>query len=366
MIRAAVAAVGLLMVLVSSASAVVPPVGGAGTIATAAPGGEPVALGVDAGVAPADADPPGDPEDDAIEHVILISIDGLRSDAIVTLGDRRTPNLNRMLREGAATLEARNLEEVTITLPNHTSMLTGLPASPALGGHGVLGNVDTGSTVDAAAGREVPSVFDVVHEAGGRTGLYAGKDKFDLLGRTWADVLDRYQRVDAKTAVRRMLAQLGSDPEVVAFVHVGLPDTAGHARGWMSSRYLSAVEKSDALVGQVLGAIESSEARRADTVVVVTSDHGGFGLVHDDIDRPENYRIPFLVWGPGVPAGADLYELNPDSRADPGSARTGYDGTPPIRNAELANLALDLLDLPAVPGSVFDAEQDLEVFGPAS
>ena len=47
-----------------------------------------------------------------------------------------------------------------------------------------------------------------------------------------------------------------------------------------------------------------------------------------------------------------LYALNADHRADPGIARAAEDEPPPIRNCEAGNLALSLLQLPAVPGSV--------------
>jgi hypothetical protein len=75
----------------------------------------------------------------------------------------------------------------------------------------------------------------------------------------------------------------------------------------------------------------------------------------------DNYRIPFLVWGPGVPAGRNLYGLNPNFRG-PGVSRTNYRGRQPIRNADLANVATDALDLPRVPGSEFDSHGTLKVF----
>ena len=55
------------------------------------------------------------------------------------------------------------------------------------GGHGVTYNTDIGRrrTVHSSAGEYVSSVFDVVHDHGGRTALFATKTKFALYQRTW-------------------------------------------------------------------------------------------------------------------------------------------------------------------------------------
>jgi hypothetical protein len=68
------------------------------------------------------------------------------------------------------------------------------------------------------------------------------------------------------------------------------------------------------------------------------------------------------VWGVGVRHGADLYALNRADRRDPGTAQPPYTAAvPPIRNAEVANLALRLLGLRAVPTSQIGADQGLRV-----
>ena len=78
--------------------------------------------------------------------------------------------------------------------------------------------------------------------------------------------------------------------------------------------------------------------------------------------NPAAARVPFIVWGPGVAAGTDLYALNPQF-TDPGSTVRGYaTSAQPIRNSYAANLATKLLALPAVPGSRMDAGQTLTVF----
>ena len=54
-------------------------------------------------------------------HVVLVSIDGLRPDAIEAFG---AGTLQRLMREGSYTLSATTILP-SKTLPSHTSMLTG-------------------------------------------------------------------------------------------------------------------------------------------------------------------------------------------------------------------------------------------------
>ena len=77
-------------------------------------------------------------------------------------------------------------------------------------------------------------------------------------------------------------------------------DRAGHASMWMSPVYLEAAARLDQAV-----AILAELARRDDTLVIVTADHGGGGLVpHDhEGDHPLNLRIPLILAGRGIHRG---------------------------------------------------------------
>ncbi|CAN5444605.1 hypothetical protein BH11ACT8_BH11ACT8_36320 [soil metagenome] len=298
-------------------------------------------------------------------QVLAISIDALNPQALRTLGHRGAPNLWRLVDEGASTLNARTQVEQTVTLPNHTSMVTGRRIDAAHKGHGVTWNDDGRGhprTVQQAAGRPVSSVFSVAHAHGRSTGLYAAKTKFSLFQRSWRRGIDRtvIRKERDGALVKAVRKDLVSSDRDVTFLHLGNADRTGHASGFMGPKYLAAVRHIDALVGKLLYAVDHQRAL-ADLTIILTADHGGpkGSRDHSDETLLANYRVPFLVWGPRI-APADLYDLNNRYR-NPGRRRPGLTGVQPVRNGNLANLALDLLGLEPVPGSLFGRVHALKV-----
>jgi predicted AlkP superfamily pyrophosphatase or phosphodiesterase len=310
-----------------------------------------------------------------VDRVLAISVDGLNPRAITKLGRSGAPAFHRLMREGAWTFNARTERGQTRTLPNHTAMLTGRRINARAGGHGVTFNRDSGGTVHTAAGHNVASVFGVVHDHGGSTALYAAKKKFRFFARTWNThggpdtvganngraKMDKVLLAGNAGVVKNLNKELKKRPRTFTFLHLSLPDSAGHRYGFMSPRYLRAVKQTDRLLGTLLTTVAGKPALRKHMLVVLTSDHGGSGSGHDDPSRLQNYRVPFMAWGPGVPAGRNLYAINPTFR-DPGRSRPGYRGRQPIRNGDVANLVTDVLDLPPVPGSEFNRPQSLDLF----
>lgn len=288
-------------------------------------------------------------------RVVVISVDGLGS---LWVSKSSTPTLADLLTQGAGTLNARTAVEKTVTLPNHTGMVTGLRVAAGKGGHGVTWNHTSPRSV--APGTR--SVFTTIDSAGGSSGVFVGKEKFEMWGRAWPGAIDELEIDSHQTAlVTTAIEDLRQDDHDLVFVHLAGPDSAGHDSGWGSDAFLDAVSQADADIDRIVSAIAGDPTLSGEVVVIVTADHGGVPgtTKHIDRHRSENYTIPFAVWGPGVTPG-DLYALNPDYR-DPGSRRPGYDGPQPVRNGDVANLVTDLLGLDPVPRSQLDAEHDLDV-----
>jgi predicted AlkP superfamily pyrophosphatase or phosphodiesterase len=226
-------------------------------------------------------------------HVVVISIDGLRPDAIARFEAR---TIQRLMREGRVTLDARTIVP-SLTLPSHTSMLTGVGPDR----HGISWNDDQ------VVGRglvPVPTVFAVADSAGLSTAAFFSKAKFrhlmvpGSLGYAQAPTgwWGRWGAVRTSGDVRDYLR--GSARPNLLFVHVGEADFAGHAMGWMSWAYGEAVQRADAAVARVLAATDAAFGRGRYTVIL-TADHGGHGRTHGTADSLD-VTIPWIAWGQGV------------------------------------------------------------------
>jgi arylsulfatase A-like enzyme len=235
------------------------------------------------------------PAPPALTGVLIISIDGLRPDAI-QLAD--TPNLDRLIARGAVAWDAQTILP-SATLPAHTSMLSG--TSPET--HGVRWN-----DYQPERGHvPLPTLFSVAHDAGLTTAMFVGKVKLEHIAVP--GTVDTYAYVtggDAQVATQAAGHLRQASPDVL-FVHLPDVDTTGHVHGWLSSPQLDFVTRADGAVGILLEGLEGL-GRLDSTLIIVTADHGGIGTTHGGND-PESMTIPWLVAGPGVRAG---YEIEGD------------------------------------------------------
>lgn len=234
--------------------------------------------------------PPGTAAQDAagVRYVIILSVDGLRPDAL-------RPAMPAALLDGAAvTWQARTILP-SVTLPAHTSMLTGVPPSV----HQMLANTWRSSQGYV----KVPTVFSVVTDSGRRAAMFVTKAKLLYLARPGtvarAEFLV-YPRYDQTAAVREGVRYLATAQPHLLFIHVADPDDVGHRDGWMSGPYLEVVRKVPATIAMVLDTLRRMSATDR-SLVIVTADHGGHGRSHGS-DRPEDVLIPWLAFG-AVPPG---------------------------------------------------------------
>ncbi|GMR21576.1 MAG: alkaline phosphatase [Gammaproteobacteria bacterium] len=231
-------------------------------------------------------------------QVVLVSIDGLRPDAITS---STAPFLTQFIREGVYFPRAQATLPST-TLPNHLSMVTGLSGER----HGLRVNKE--STQGHTA---LPTIFSVIKQAGYSSSMYYGKRKLGYLAAPGdvALVLGPgneslgYSGTSASALARQFARNWPNRSDALTFMHFREPDKAGHRYAWMSPEYLQAVRESDRALSDVVEAVRRSD-RKATTTIIVTADHGGKGKKHWGEDSLEHRTIPWLAVGPGIARGA--------------------------------------------------------------
>lgn len=221
-------------------------------------------------------------------RVLLISLDGARPDALL---QAQTPNIQALAAAGAVTWTASTVFPPA-TIPAHASMLTGLDVPE----HGVNWN-------DYRTEAIKPVTFlTLAAEAGYTTAMVVGKEKFsqfvqdDTLAYTFARQGDR-------SVVDRAVQLIAEGVEVLV-VHLPNPDYFGHSTGWMSTTYLRELTGTDLQVGRLMEALTLAGVR-AETLILLTSDHGGHDTVHGS-DIPEDMTVPFVLAGWRVRPGLTL------------------------------------------------------------
>ncbi len=221
-------------------------------------------------------------------RVIILSIDGLRPDAIELAP---MPNLLNLMKTGAYTLTAQTIFP-SATLPAHSSMLTGLCPSK----HGV----DWNDYIPQNGIAQGTDIFDLAHAAGMKTVMYVGKEKLQQVTDTSS--LDTFTFINDRDLVitGQLLADFPEDFGVL-FIHFPTPDWMGHVYGWLSPEQLSVIYRADEAIGQLLGALDT-RGLRGETLLIVTADHGGHGTTHGS-SLPEDMTIPWIASGPGIQPG---------------------------------------------------------------
>jgi arylsulfatase A-like enzyme len=245
-------------------------------------------------------------EPDATQNVLLVTIDTLRADAISAYGGpAQTPNLDRLASRGARFTFAHS--HTVVTLPSHTSILSGLLPYE----HGIRDN--SGFRVRAGtptlATRLKARGFATAAFVGGfpltkRFGLTPGFDVYDdqmpeTRGAVEASMPERRADLVVSRAIEWMARQQG---QFFEWVHVFDPHSPYRppddlAAQYASQPYFGEVAFVDRALGPLFDRL-SSLARP--TLVIVTADHGeSLGehgeLTHGMFAYEATIHVPLIV-----------------------------------------------------------------------
>jgi arylsulfatase A-like enzyme/tetratricopeptide (TPR) repeat protein len=252
-------------------------------------------------------------------NVLLVTIDTLRADHLGCYGraGASTPVLDALARRGARFETA--IAHVPLTTPSHASILTGL--TPLR--HGVRDNGDF------VLPDGIPSVAEAFRDAGYRTAAFVSAFPLDRrFGLTRGfDVYDDrmphggdrrraayVERPAAQTtAAARAWVEAGPPSPWFLWVHYFDPHSPYEPPPDLAARfagraYDGEIAFVDAQLGTLLAFLDTKRLF-AGTLVLVTADHGeALGEhgeeTHGVLVYDATLRVPWIMAGPGVPAGA--------------------------------------------------------------
>ncbi|UCE85205.1 MAG: sulfatase-like hydrolase/transferase, partial [Deltaproteobacteria bacterium] len=280
------------------------------------------------------------------DSVLLVTIDTLRADHVGAYGfaAARTPTLDALAQDGARFEQA--ISPAPITLTSHASLMTGtFPPR-----HGVR---DNGLY---RLGAQHVTLAERLRDAGLATGAFVGAfvldgsfgldQGFEVYDDRMSDqrsgAVGYAERSAAAVAdaAAEWLAELAPGRRFFAWVHFYDPHAdyappPGFLAALPGRPYDAEIAYADFHLGRLLDVLASLE-RRANTLVVVTSDHGeSLGEhgepTHTHFVYDATQRVPLILSGPGVPPGAVV-----DAQ---------------VRLIDVAPTVLDLLGLPPLHGA---------------
>jgi len=268
------------------------------------------------GVFPAEAGPAAAAAPPKL-NLLVVTIDTLRADRVGAYGygPAKTPTMDALARRGFRF--ARAFSHVPLTLPSHCTLFTGLlPLA-----HGVRDNGErlgpapmTLAEIARAQGYATAAVVGAF-PLDSRFGLSRGFDTYDdLYGsrnrvRDMAFVERRAEDVNAR--VGEWIGAHGQAPFFL-WVHYFDPHAPYDPpppfdKEFAGREYDGEIAYTDECLGRLLKALDGT-GRAADTVIVVTSDHGeGLGAheekTHGIFVYDTTLHVPLIIAGPRLPSG---------------------------------------------------------------
>lgn len=243
------------------------------------------------------------------KHVVLIGIDGMSSEGIRKASPEDIPNLTWLMENGSWTLAKRAVMPSASAI-NWASLFNGQPTEM----HGFDKWNSTHGTIPSTSdnGHGIPpTIFTILRQQrpSFEIGLVYDWDGVGAVADTLAvdyNVFVKTYRGKEVLLTTEQYTKLAVDyilnekPDFFCFYY-GVLDNTGHRCGWCSQEYFECQKDLDNGIGIIILALKDARIFD-DTIIIVTSDHGGTDKHHGKFTL-EELETPFIVCGKNVRKG---------------------------------------------------------------
>lgn len=227
--------------------------------------------------------------------VVLISIDGMRPDAVKECNN---PFVQTLMEKGSYTFNARTVFP-SITLPCHMAMFHSVPPER----HGSTGNTYTQQV------RPINGLFEQLQLSGKRSSMYYGWEPLRDVSKPGSLIAAEYINAYSFEHTDGMLTDSALDyiekakPDFVFLYMVETDEKGGHDNGWMSDIYLDYVKRALDNAKRVI------EKTNGEYTVIITADHGGHDRTHGTTMEVD-MTIPMFFIGDEFEDGKELENVS--------------------------------------------------------
>jgi len=235
-------------------------------------------------------------------HVVVFGVDGMSPDGV---RKANTPNMHRMMQEGAYTLHARSILP-TSSSPNWAAMISGAgPERTGVTANSWERNDDGIAPVAVGDEGIFPTIFSVVRHGKPKAEIGVIHDWDGFARLVEATNVNYISHQDGPyNTVSEAVKYIDSKKPDFLFLHLDNVDGAGHGAGHGSPEYYRAVGLADSLLGVVIESYKKA-GLYDNTIFIISADHGGVGHGHGGETMAE-MEIPFIMSGAGVKKGYEI------------------------------------------------------------
>lgn len=241
------------------------------------------------------------------EHVFFIGLDGWGS---YSVEDADMPNVKALMDAGCYTLQKRAVLPSKSAV-NWASIFMGVPTEV----HGYIRwdsmEPDIPVYQQHLKNGILPTIFQILNDQKPEAEIgciYEWDGIKYLIDTTAVDyhaMTPDYVEHPGKMSEMACKYIKEKKPTFAAFIYDN-PDYPGHMKGFHTPEYYENLKQHDAYIGEIIAAIKEAGIYD-DSIIIVTSDHGGIEKDHGGFDLNE-METPFIIAGKNVKKGGEFSE----------------------------------------------------------
>lgn len=246
------------------------------------------------------------------KHVIMIGLDGWSAEGLRKADMSQMPNVKYLMDNGAWTLKKRSVMPSASAI-NWATMFMGTPTEM----HGFDKWNSTKGTIPSTTdnGHGIPpTIYTIMRQQFPKAELGLACDWKGVGAVSDTLAMDFYKYIGTYKGKQILItpeeyAQIAVNyikekkPTFFTF-YFGITDNIGHNYGWCSPEYMQCQYDVDKGIGLIIQAIKDAGIFD-DTIIILSSDHGGKGKGHGKFTL-EELETPFVLYGKKVKSGYEM------------------------------------------------------------